>query len=190
MKVLLLDADGVVLKKGEFFSEKFSREYSVPIETVMPFFKNVYGECQAGTKDLKEELIPYLEEWGWESDVEAFLECWFEDTVLNPDIKEFLRSAREERIACYLASNNEHYRARHIERVLGDALDGYFFSADLKVKKSDPAFFQTVLSVLGQQPEEAVFIDNEQKNLDSAASLGIKTFLYSDELFRKFDFTV
>ncbi|MFM2381894.1 MAG: hypothetical protein RLZZ76_661, partial [Candidatus Parcubacteria bacterium] len=118
MKALLLDADGVVLKKGELFSEQFSREYNIPLEEVIPFFKNELGRCQKGEADLKEVLPPYLESWSFGGTVDDFLEYWFRDVEINPEIIELVAECKEKGIACYLASNNEKYRARRIEEKL------------------------------------------------------------------------
>ncbi len=60
MRFLLLDVDGVVLQKGEYFSERFSRDYSVPLTEVIPFFKSPLVACQKGEADLGRELEPYL----------------------------------------------------------------------------------------------------------------------------------
>jgi putative hydrolase of the HAD superfamily len=185
MKVLLFDADGVVLKKGELFSEKFSREYNIPIEEVMKFFKGPFGACQEGTKDLRGELVPFLESWGWQGSVEDFMDYWFEDVVLDPELLDEIQGYREKGIKCYLASNNEHYRGRKIESVLGDKLDGYFFSADLKLKKGNPDYFRDVLEKLGVEASEVGFVDNEDKNVESAREAGIRAKLFTDGVFEE-----
>jgi hypothetical protein len=60
-KVILLDADGVVLKKGvEYFSVRFAREYGAPLEEITAFFKNEFRLCQENKLDLKEELAKRL----------------------------------------------------------------------------------------------------------------------------------
>jgi putative hydrolase of the HAD superfamily len=180
MSVLLLDADGVVLKKGEYFSERFSREYSVPLNEVLVFFKNVYGDCQAGTKDLKQELIPYLRQWNWEGSVDDFLDYWFEDIEINPETVETIAEFKQRGIPVYLASNNEHYRARAIEQALGNTLDGYFFSADLKVKKSNSEYFDTVAKALGVETADMHFVDNDERNINAAIEAGVNARLFSE----------
>ncbi len=57
MKILLLDADGVTLKKQGYFSDRLSREQNVPVEEIMPFYKNEFRLCQQGKADVKEELV-------------------------------------------------------------------------------------------------------------------------------------
>ena len=40
--------------------------------------------------------------------------------------------------------------------------------------------YETVLKKVRFKPEECLFIDNTQKNLDAAKKLGIKTILFND----------
>lgn len=185
MKVLLLDADGVVLQKGEYFSERFAREHNVPIDVVVEFFKGPFTACQRGEADLKTEIAPYLEKWGWQGSEDDFLEYWFSsDVVLNPEIEEVISGLKEKGVRLYLASNNEKYRAAAIEKLLKekDLLDGTYFSANLKVRKENPEFFEYIARDLAVEPREMAFVDNDQKNVDSALSLGIDAKLYSSEV--------
>ncbi len=185
MSVVLLDADGVILKKEGYFSERFSKEYDVPLDEVLPFFKNVYGDCQKGEKDLKQELVPYLNKWNWEGSVDDFLDYWFEDVQISPEALSAINELKQKGVKVYMASNNEHYRARAIEAVLGNTLDGYFFSADLKVKKSNPEYFTKVAGELGVSPSEMSFIDNDEGNVAAAREAGLKAKLFTEESFKE-----
>jgi len=180
MKALLLDADGVVLKKEEYFSERFAREYDLAIDDVVEFFKGPLVRCQTGEADLKEELTPYLERWDWNKGIDEFLNYWFEDITINNSVEDFVSECRKKGLACYMASNNEHYRARKIEEVLGDMLDGYFFSADLKVRKENPEYFETTLERIALPALEVAFTDNEEKNVEAAKEVGISALLYQE----------
>ena len=131
MKVLLLDADGVVLEKGEYFSDKYAREHNVPVDDILEFFKGPYLKCQRGEADLKQELVPYLQKWGWEDSVDAFLEYWFTyDVHLKDGAREAITAFKNRGVQCYLASNNEQYRAEYIRQFLEslNLLDGYYYS--------------------------------------------------------------
>ena len=183
MKVLLLDADGVLFKSEVLFSTLFAQEHNVLLEEISEFFRGPFVQCQTGEKDMKEELPPYLEKWKWNGDLNSFLTYWFEsefnfDETLNKSVQ----LLREKRVLCCLASNNEKYRATHLENRLRemDTLDKYYFSWSLKSKKNKPEFFEKIIEELRVAPEEIVFIDDEQQNIDAAKSLGINARLYHD----------
>ncbi len=188
MRVLLLDADGVVLEKGEYFSEKFAREYNVPIAAVVDFFKGPFVACQKGEADLKEEIQLYLNKWKWPGSTDDFLDYWFKsDVVLNSEIKDIVSRFRDAGVKVYLATNNEIYRGTVIEALLreNNLVDGVYLSARMKVRKEDPEFFRGIISDLGIESRDVTFVDNDQKNIDSALSVGIDARLYRQDILNE-----
>lgn len=176
MKILLVDADGVVLKKSGFFSEKISKENNVPMEIMSPFYTNEFRQAQRGKADLKAELIKYLPQWNWDKSVDEFVGYWF-TTDAHPDERVFtyIERLRHAGIKVYLASDQERYRAEYMSESLdfNNRLDGCFFSYKLGCKKSEPAFFEQVLRELGTNPADVTFLDDDQTNVDVAAEFGI-----------------
>ncbi len=183
MKALLLDVDGVILNKGEYFSLRFAREHGVPVELVTEFFKGPFVACQKGEADLKEEIVPYLEKWGWKGDAESFMKYWFEsDFSPNEERIEQVRELRRNGVRCYIASNNEKYRAQYITEQLTkyDVVEGAFFSSDLTLRKDNPEFFRAVLRALDLKPADVTFIDNDERNVATARELGIDAREYHE----------
>lgn len=62
-------------------------------------------------------------------------------------------------------------------REMGDYFDGQVVSFKAKCAKPDRRIFEYAIEHLGIKPEETVFLDDSQKNLDAAAQLGFKTIL-------------
>lgn len=181
MKVLLIDADGVTLKKLGYFSEKFSSDFGVPIEQILPFFQNEYRMCQVGRADVKEELRKYLPKWGWDKTEDEFLEYWFKtDTQADDEVLEEVKRVRAQGIRCYLATDQEKNRAQYIQEELGfgSRLDGCFFSYTLGVSKAQPEYFTRVLEALSVSSSDVVFLDDDQENVSAARSLGIDARYY------------
>lgn len=180
-KAVLIDGDGVVLKKREFFSSKLSREYNVPIDKIIPFFKNEFRLCQSGTLDLKIALAPYVLDWGWKGSVDDFLRYWFEgNTVLDDEVMARIQNFRENGIKCYLVTDQEKYRADYIRNnlKLKQKLDGCFFSCEIGSSKSKFEFFQKVLEKINLSGNDVIYIDDEKENLIVAEKSLINTRLY------------
>ncbi|MBR4712933.1 MAG: HAD family phosphatase [Paludibacteraceae bacterium] len=59
--------------------------------------------------------------------------------------------------------------------------DKVFFSHEMGLEKPDPEIFKQVIKESGIRPEETVFIDDTQENLDSAKQLGFHTLLADRE---------
>ena len=58
--------------------------------------------------------------------------------------------------------------------------DVYVNSADVGLRKPDPAIFHLALERLGVAPGQAVFLDDGLRNVDSARELGIQTVQFVD----------
>lgn len=90
-----------------------------------------------------------------------------------------LRKLRE-RFGIYLLSNTnsimwnsriaEEFRQEGLQ--LHDYFDGTVTSFEEKCIKPDAEIFERVVSKLGIQPEETLFFDDSQANVDAAAALG------------------
>ena len=173
-RVLLLDADGVVQQNppgwlerlrgvvadGEAFTDElFAAEQ--PAMTGDRRFPDVLGEVAArwGVGDLVEDLLAH-----WR-DVEPCAETL--DVVAR---------ARRHGIDCYLASNQNAYRAAFMRTGLGydDVFTGQFYSCDLGALKSSPAFFERVLARLRMPAAEVLFVDDSEEYVDQARSVGLR----------------
>ena len=69
----------------------------------------------------------------------------------------------------------EDFRQEGLERE--DYFDGIVTSFEARSIKPDAKIFHTVVEKLGINPDETLFLDDSQKNLDAAAQLGFHTLL-------------
>lgn len=189
IKAILLDADGLLLKQQRYFSEIYSEQYNVPSELIIPFFKEKFGDCQKGVADMKDELVPFLKQWGWDKTVEEFLDYWFSScTEIDPDVLEIVKNLRKKGFKCYLTTDQEKYRGEYIKKNLGleNNLDGFFYSYELGYSKMEVEFFETILKKLNFESSEVMFCDDDKKNVEIAKNLGISAFTVGGaEYFRK-----
>lgn len=70
------------------------------------------------------------------------------------------------------------FRKEGLER--DDYFDGIVTSFTAKALKPDERIFKYAESRLGIKPEETIFIDDSQRNLDAAAALGFGTMLVGE----------
>ncbi|MFJ1708733.1 HAD-IA family hydrolase [Kitasatospora sp. NPDC088346] len=64
---------------------------------------------------------------------------------------------------------------------LAGSFDAVVLSADVGVRKPDPAIFRIVLDRLGVSADECLFVDDSETNLEAAAALGLTPLLGLDE---------
>jgi len=188
-KEILLDADGVVIRpRHKYFSEKFSEDYGIPLDDILPFFKGEYKQTAIGEVDIREVLPPYLEKWGWKGTVDDFLQYWYEgERDVDGRVLEAVRGLRESGARVYLASDNEAGRAKYLMEEVGlqNDFDGGFFSSDLGVTKSQPEFFEKVADKLQVEPSQIDYWDDDPKNVEVAISVGVNAHTYAD--FNEFE---
>lgn len=188
-KEILLDADGVVIRpRHKYFSEKFSEDYGVPMDDILPFFKGEYKKASVGEVDIREVLPPYLEKWGWKGTVDEFLQYWYEgERDVDERVLEAVRGLRDSGARVYLASDNEVGRARYLMEEVGlqKDFDGGFFSSGLGVTKSSPHFFEKVAESLQVEPSQIDYWDDDPKNVVVAKGVGVNAHTY--ESFEEFE---
>lgn len=185
-KAILFDIDGILIT-GEktLFSHRLAEELDISIEKINEFFEKDFRECSFGRADLKEKIKPYLEKWKWKGDTNSFLQYWFEsegikNKNLNRKILGEIEELEKEGIKCYIATRQEKYRMQYLSENLGlkNYFDGVFCTCNIGYDKSEPQFFIQVLEKLNLKPEEILFFDDKEKNINTAKALGIEAHLY------------
>lgn len=181
-KIALFDLDGlVIVGRKRFFSERLAEEHGIPLESVQEFFLKDLKPCSFGKADLKEQIAPYLAKWNWNGSVDDLLDYWFtSENTKDEEVLAIVKQLRDRGVKCYIATRQEKYRMQYLLDVVGlkDHFDGVFCTCDIGCDKSQPEFFQHVLKETGVKPEEVLFFDDTQKNVDLAKTLGIDAHFY------------
>ena len=184
IKAVLFDVDGVVIRgRHKYFSDRLSQEHGIPLEEIMPFFKNEYGLCAIGQADLKQVLPPYFKRWGWTKSTEDFMDYWFQgEKDLDQQVLGVVDKLRTAGLLTGLATDNERYRAQFLLDVLkvGEHFDKTYVSAHIGHKKPNPEFFSFVLEDLQLPPSKILYWDDDIKNVTGAQTLGIQAKHYQD----------
>ncbi len=190
VKCVLFDIDGVIIR-SETFSDKYQRKYGISNKEMTPFFTGIFQECLIGNADLKAELIRWLPKWKWKHTIDEFLSFWFEAKGnIDQQIIKRVEKLRKNDVLCYLATNQEKYRTAYMKKMYFESLfDGMYSSANIGHKKPEKKFYQFILSDLEEshniKTNEIIFFDDDQKNVNGARNIKIKSYLYTN--VKKFD---
>ena len=183
-KAVLFDIDGIVITgRKQLFSLVLAEKQSVSREAVEEFFLNNFRKCSFGKADLKEEIAPYLTKWNWQGSVDDLLKFWFEtESAKDEEVLEIIHKLREKDVKCYVATRQEKYRLKYLWEDIGlkNYFDGVFCTCDIGYDKKDPEFFHYVFKELNLEPQEILFFDDGEKNIDNAKSLGIRAYHYDN----------
>lgn len=182
IKVVLFDADGVLIN-GVQFSSQLARDYGISKEQTKEFFTHVLPQTTIGQADLKEILTPYLEEWGWKKSIDDFLEYWFtSEHHIDEALVNYIQSLRQRGIICCLATNQEKYRIDYMltKMDFADMFDMVYVSCHLGVQKPDLSYFQKILDDLDAiKKDEVLFWDDSPSHIQGAKDFGIHAELYT-----------
>ena len=183
IQAVIFDADGMIVMHEPRFSTRLADEYGITLETTKAFFTGPFQDCVVGKADLKDELAKFLEGWGWNKGVDAFMALWFlpEGNKIDERIKTVIEQLRAKGIKTYLATNNEKYRTRNLteERGLGAWFDTVFASSSVGAKKPERAFFQHIIDTTGHTKEGVMFWDDDIINVQGAEQAGLRACQYA-----------
>jgi len=182
IKTILFDADGVLIN-GKHFGVELEKKYSIPKEKINPFFANEFSRALTGEVDLKDVVMPYLSDWGWQGTVDELLQFWFSvEHSVDEKLVSYIQNLRKRNIQCFVATNQEKYRAKYMLEKMGfsKSFDGIFASAHLGAKKPDLEFFSKILDQIGETDKESIlFWDDSPLNVEAAREFGIQAEHYT-----------
>lgn len=176
IQAVLFDADGVLQQRPQGWRDALGERLGFS-GNPSDFLADVYNAetpILDGQAEFPEVLATLLSRWNCRASLEEALRVW---TMLDVDseITDTIRTLRQNGIACHLASNQERYKARYMSEVLGyrDLFDREFYSCHIGLKKPDGGYFRAILNTLELPPDQLLFIDDRQANVDSAREVGL-----------------
>lgn len=102
-------------------------------------------------------------------------QAFFAGDQVDFELVELIRSLRGRYITALLSNSWERDLPRFLSEKLRipEIFDFIISSAQCGIMKPDPQIFQHALAQIGVQAQEAVFVDDVDKNISAAAALGI-----------------
>lgn len=108
------------------------------------------------------------------------LDCRFW-TVYDPAMVAWQLALKQHGLLTAILSNIGDSTLASIEREFDwiRRFDVRVWSYQLRIVKPDPAIYRYTLAQLGTRPEETLFLDDKQENIEAARALGIQAILFS-----------
>jgi FMN phosphatase YigB (HAD superfamily) len=176
IRAVLFDADGVIQRPATDWQSALGKALG-PTKDLDEFVGEVFAAerpALTGGSDFAESLREILSRWSCHGTLEDVLDVWTTIDV-EEEILRAIQGLRRTGIDCYLATNQESYRAHHMSEVLGyaDLFDGAFYSCQLGSMKPDAGYFRSILRQIELPPGNVLFLDDHQANVDAAQSVGL-----------------
>ena len=175
MRIIVLDAMGVIFSVGND-----DRDLLCP-----------FVEEKGGTKDMsKIEMLYNSTSLGNMSSAQFWeavgLDPGLEDEYLQryeltDGLTNFLEAVNSQGYEVWCLSNDISEWSKKLRARFGldKYIRGFVISGDVGVRKPEPAIFDHLIGQLTVSPQDAVFVDDQRRNLDVAAALGFSTILFA-----------
>lgn len=181
IKVVLFDWGGVLSVGGtpDELSRLFSDVLPYDAATIRDLTGPLFGELKRGFI-TPEGFWKKLSLQTGLSFPSSHRDVWATKDSLQPNqaLKDFTETLKARGYRIGILSNVFPNTAEMIKNEgWYDPYDPVFLSCDLGLAKPDTAIYEHVIKELGVNPSEILFIDDQQKCLNPAASLGLHSIL-------------
>lgn len=171
IKAIIFDFFGVVCSdeywqfvKADRQTDSVFREYADEVNSGEIDWKAFVEKIAAVTKTSAEEVGKM-----------------YESEHIDPRIVALIDSLRGKYKTALLTNAHHDFIDEILKKNhLRGLFDGVFVSSRLGVVKPDPRIFGHALNSLGIEPMEAVYIDDMERHVSSAAEVGMRAILYKD----------
>ncbi len=135
--------------------------------TGLEFWRKIVRE---GKLNLDPKAIDELNSWD--------ARMW---TTQNPVMLAWQQNLKQHGLLTAILSNMGDSVLENMQREFDwlSNFDVLLWSFQLKMAKPDPAIYHHALEKLGTRPEETLFIDDKNVNIEAARALGINAILFS-----------
>ena len=178
IKSIIFDANGVIqgINRNEvIFGANRLRLHQVRY-FIMAITSEAHRIANKGIYKTKEETIQALarEFPGKERQLkEVYSGNWESFFRLYPKVRKLLEELSSD-YDLYLLSNMSFPEKEHfVSEPVYPLFTGTLFSCDAGLLKPDPAIYQLLLDRHGLKPEETLFFDDSDRNVETARALGI-----------------
>ena len=152
------------LKFANYFNGEENARLDLGEESEAEFYRRIIRE-----QGLKMEALHIFERY------------FFDLFNVNEELIDYIRNSRPQ-LETAICSNFSSLLRTLLEKKwkIIDAFDVLVISSEVKLLKPDPRIYQLTLNCLQVKPEEAIFIDDTEKNVLGAQALGIHGIIFKD----------
>jgi putative hydrolase of the HAD superfamily len=179
--VIIFDYGGVLaFRRSEKFFQFVNRKYGVSREQFKKAWKTFNPDFELGKCSNIRFLKTISDFWGIHPRLQELACAFYAADEPEPRMIRMIKKLKKLFVLCLLSNSN---------KLLTDKIKHYRFLSDVHVKifsdevglrKPDIWIYRLCIKELGVRPEECIFIDDNEQNLEPARRLGIHTILFKD----------
>ena len=183
IKAVIFDLNGIFLQSPKL-SDRFSKDFGISTSLFLPKLSEIMEKVR---KPNAEPAYKYwkevLKEWKLEISESDFWKYWFGAEIQSEKMIAFAKYLKAKGIKVYILSNNFKERANYYDQYpwIHEVVDKVYFSWQTGFVKPDVRAWELILNENNLKGEECIYFDDQEKNIKSAESVGIKSFQFINE---------
>jgi putative hydrolase of the HAD superfamily len=183
IKTVISDLGGVVLSRGIWrFWEYIENEFDIPKETSKKTFLENYNAFFSGK--ISEEIFwkHFAKGTGLIQDPKILRTALLDFFDINNDVIDIYRQLRNNGLKMVLLSDQtkEWWPFLNDKFRIESYFDETIVSALVGINKPNPRIYIKAVEISKSEPEECLFIDDLEHNLEPARNMGMKTILFEN----------
>lgn len=184
IKAIIFDLNGIFIQ-SEKLSDRFEKDFNISSKIFIPKLIEIMEKVrrpEAGPAFLYWK--PILEEWKLNFTEAEFWNYWFKEEKESDEMIQYASKLRSRGIKIIILSNNFKERAEYYGHYIWmhEVVDKAYFSWQTGFVKPDIKAWKLILSENDLKPENCIYFDDQEKNLLAAEEVGIKSYLFTNEL--------
>lgn len=139
---------------------------------------NLYPDFECG-RITERQYWQGMTDAGIAVDAEAFHRTRRAGYRWLPGMRDLLEDVSAD-ARCVIASNYPDW-IHEVVAPLEGVIDAVYASYDLGVRKPDPAFFERLIDAESVAPQDVLFVDDRERNVEAAREVGLRAVRFTDE---------
>jgi len=183
IKATIWDFSGVLIQP--VIPDPFKQlacELGIPPDSLTKYFDGTEnGRMDRGKESERAYLHRMKQELGLkENAIQVLGNFFFEKFKLDADLITFIRQSRSKLKTALCSNFSDRLRpSLDVPWKVTDAFDVIIISCEVGYIKPERQIYQMTLEKLAIQSSEAIFVDDNQKNIEGARAMGINAILFN-----------
>jgi len=183
IKAIIFDIGGVVLSKRiEEVYLKLINDLGIDYDSFEDFRKNYdFSGILKGEDSIEKFLKDIKKKFSLEINIiERWKKVYVDSMLINNEVINIINRLKKNYIISSLSNTSKLHAEINRKRGVFSYFEPALNSCDLGLIKPEKEIYNLMLDRLNLKPEQCIFIDDREPNIDSAKKLGFKTILFKD----------
>jgi len=180
-KAIIFDLNGVFIISPRL-SDRFNIDFGVTVDDFMTVLQEIMNKVRlSNAVSIYSLWKPYLDRWQINFTEEEFLDYWFKVEKENLELTDLAAKLKQKGYKLIILSNNFNERAKYYSenfKFLSSLFEAVYYSWQTGYIKPDIRAFELILKNHGLKPEDCLYFDDSEKNVDLATSIGIESYIF------------